>query len=329
MSLEGKVVAVTGASAGVGRATVRLLAARGADVGLIARTEERLVAAAREVEQAGRRACIAPADVADAAAVEAAATRIEAELGPIDVWVNAAMAAVLANVWDCTPEEFRRVTDVTYLGSVHGIQAALRRFRQRDRGVIVQVGSALSRRGIPLQSTYCGSKHAVKGMMDSLRTELLHEGSNVKVTLVQLPGLNTPQFDWVRTRVRHHPQPVPPIYQPEVAARAIVWAAEHPRRELWVGLPTAYTIIGERLASGVMDRYLARTNIKAQQAPQPIDPEARQDNLFGAPPGDPGAHGAFDAKSHGRSPQLWLAMHRRALAAGATAAAAALMLRRT
>ena len=333
MSLEGKVVAVTGASAGVGRATVRELAARGADVGLIARGEDRLAAAAREVEQAGRRACIAPADVADAAAVESAAARIEAELGPIDVWINVAMAAVLAEVWDCTPEEFRRVTDVTYLGSVHGIQAALRRFRPRDRGVIVQVGSALSRRGIPLQSTYCGSKHALKGMLDSLRTELLQEGSGVKATLVQLPGLNTPQFDWVRTRVHHHPQPVPPIYQPEVAARAIVWAAEHPRRELWVGLPTAYTIIGERVASGLMDRYLARTNIKAQQAAQPIDPATRRDNLFGPPPGDPGSHGAFDDKAHARSPQLWMTMHRRALAAGTAAAAAAavatLTLRRT
>jgi NAD(P)-dependent dehydrogenase (short-subunit alcohol dehydrogenase family) len=328
MSLEGKVVAVTGASAGVGRATVRELAARGADVGLIARGEERLHAAAREVQQAGRRACVAPADVADAGAVEGAAARIEADLGPIDVWVNVAMAAVLAEVWDCAPEEFRRVTDVTYLGSVHGIQAALRRFRPRDRGVIVQVGSALSRRGIPLQSTYCGSKHAVKGMIDALRTELLSEGSSVKVALVQLPGLNTPQFDWVRTRLPRHPQPVPPVYEPEVAARAIAWAATHPRRELWVGLPTVYTIIGERLVSGLMDRYLARTNIKAQEAAQPIDPATRVDNLFAPPPGDPGAHGAFDAKAHSRSPQLWMTTHRRALGAAAAAAAAGAALTR-
>jgi NADP-dependent 3-hydroxy acid dehydrogenase YdfG len=324
MSLEGKVVVVTGASAGIGRATVRELAARGANVGLIARGEERLAHAAREVEQARRRACVAPADVADAAAVEAAAARIEAELGPIDVWINVAMSAVLAELWDCTADEFLRVTQVTYLGSVHGIQAALRRFRPRDRGVVVQVGSALSRRGIPLQSTYCGSKHAIKGVLDSLRAELLQEGSNVKVTLVQLPGVNTPQFDWVRTRLHRHPQPVAPVYQPEVAARAIAWAAEHPRRELWVGLPTVYTILGERVASGLMDRYLARTNIGAQEAQQPIDPAERQDNLFAPPPGDPGAHGAFDDKAHGRSPQLWFTTHKRMLAgAVATATAAA------
>jgi NADP-dependent 3-hydroxy acid dehydrogenase YdfG len=331
MGLEGKVVAVTGASAGIGRATVREMAARGADVGLIARGEDRLRAAASEVERVGRRACIAPADVADAGAVEAAAARIEAELGPIDVWVNVAMTAVLAELWECTPEEFLRVTQVTYLGSVHGIQAALRRFRPRDRGVIVQVGSALSRRGIPLQSTYCGSKHAMKGVLDSLRAELLHEGSGVKVTLVQLPGVNTPQFDWVRTRLHRHPQPVPPIYQPEVAARAIAWAAEHPRRELWVGLPTVYTILGERVASGLMDRYLARTNIGAQEAPQPIDPAERPDNLFSPPPGDPGAHGSFDDKAHARSPQLWLTTHKRVLAgaAAATGAVAAITRLRT
>jgi NAD(P)-dependent dehydrogenase (short-subunit alcohol dehydrogenase family) len=317
MALEGKVIAVTGASAGIGRATVRELAARGADIGLIARGEERLNAAAGEVRAAGRRACVAPADVADADALEAAAARIEAELGPIDVWVNVAMSAVLAELWDCTPEELLRVTQVTYLGSMHGIQAALRRFRPRDQGVIVQVGSALSRRGIPLQASYCASKHAVKGALDSLRAELLHEGSSVKVSLVQLPGVNTPQFDWVRTRLHHHPQPVPPIYQPEVAARAIAWAAEHPRRELWVGLPTVYTILGERVASGLMDRYLGRTNIKAQQAPQRIDPPERVDNLFAPPPGDPGAHGAFDDKAHARSPQLWLTTHKRALAAAA------------
>jgi hypothetical protein len=185
--------------------------------------------------------------------------------------------------------------------------------------VIVQVGSALSRRGIPLQSSYCASKHAVKGALDSLRAELINEGSKVKVSLVQLPGVNTPQFDWVRTRVQHHPQPVPPIYQPEVAARAIAWAAEHPRRELWVGLPTVYTILGERVASGLMDRYLGRTNIKAQQDQQPIDPAERPDNLFAPPPGDPGPHGAFDDKAHGRSPQLWLTTHKRVLAAGAAA----------
>jgi NAD(P)-dependent dehydrogenase (short-subunit alcohol dehydrogenase family) len=329
MSLEGKVVAVTGASAGIGRATVREFAAQGANVGLIARGEERLNAAAREVEQAGRRACVALADVADAEAVEAAAAKIERELGPIDVWVNVAMTAVLAELWDCTPEEFLRVTQVTYLGSVHGMQAALRRFRPRNRGVIVQVGSALSRRGIPLQSTYCGSKHAVKGVLDSLRAELLHEGSDVQVALVQLPGVNTPQFDWVRTRLHRHPQPVPPVYQPEVAARAIVFAAQHPRREMWVGLPTVYTILGERLVSGLMDRYLAKTNIGAQEAKQPIDPAERPDNLFAPPPGDPGAHGAFDDKAKPSSRQLALTMRKGPLVAAAIAAAGALALRRT
>jgi NADP-dependent 3-hydroxy acid dehydrogenase YdfG len=323
MSLDGKVVAVTGASAGVGRAVVREMAARGADVGLIARGEDRLRSAAGEVRRAGRQACIAIADVADAEQVERAAQRIEDELGPIDVWVNAAMTAVLAEVPDTRPEEFLRVTQVTYLGSVHGVQAALRRMLPRDRGTIVQVGSALSRRGIPLQATYCGAKHAIKGFLDSLRAELFHRGSHVRVTMVQLPGHNTPQFDWVRTRLHRHPQPVPPIYQPEVAARAVAYAAEHPRRELWVGLPTVYTIVGEKVASGVMDRYLGRTNEKAQQAGEPIDPDARVDNLFAPPPGDPGAHGMFDGKSHARSPQLWLNMHRGAIAAGAAGLAAA------
>jgi len=322
MSLNGKVVAVTGASAGIGRAVVRELASHGAHVGLIARGEERLEAAAAEVRRAGPRACVAVADVADAEQVERAAARIEAELGPIDVWVNVAMAAVLAEVMVTTPEEFKRVTEVTYLGSVHGTQAALRRMLPRDRGVIVQVGSALSRRGIPLQATYCASKHAIKGFLDSLRCELIHHGSSVRVALVQLPGHNTPQFDWVRTRLHRHPQPVPPIYQPEVAARAVVHAAEHPRRELWVGLPTVYTILGEKFVSGFMDRYLARTNEKAQQVGVPIDPSERVDNLFSPPPGDPGAHGMFDGKSHARSPQWWLNTHR-AVVAGAVGAAGA------
>src|SRR3954449_2159937 len=322
--LEGKVVAVTGASAGVGRATVRAFAERGAHVGLIARGEERLENAAAEVRKAGVKACVAPADVSDAEAVERAAQRIEEELGRIDIWVNVAMTAVLAEVMDTTPEEFKRVTEVTYLGSVHGVQAALKRMLPRDRGTIVQVGSALSRRGIPLQATYCGSKHAVKGFLDSLRAELIHHRSNVKVALVQLPGLNTPQFDWVRTRLHKHPQPVPPIYQPEVAARAIAYAAEHPRREMWVGFPTVYTIVGEKVASGLMDIYLGRTNEQAQEAGQAIDPEARTDNLFAPPPGDPGAHGMFDDQAKARSPQTWLTMHKRpVLAAAATGIAAA------
>jgi NAD(P)-dependent dehydrogenase (short-subunit alcohol dehydrogenase family) len=317
--LKGKVVVVTGASAGVGRATVRELARRGAHVGLIARDRQRLEAAAAEVRARGTRACVAPADVSDADALELAAQRIESELGAIDVWVNSAMAAVLAEVTDTTPEEFKRVLEVTFLGSVHGAQVALRRMLPRDEGVIVQVGSALARRGIPLQATYCASKHAIKGFADSLRAELLHHDSNVRLTLVQLPGLNTPQFGWVRTRLHRHPQPVPPIYQPELAARAIAYAAEHPRRELWVGGSTVYTILGEKLISGLMDRYLARTNEQAQQADIAIDPARRDDNLFTPPPGDPAAHGRFDDLAHTRSPQWWLNTHRPLVAAAAAA----------
>jgi NADP-dependent 3-hydroxy acid dehydrogenase YdfG len=329
MALEGKVVAVSGASAGIGRAVVRELASRGAHVGLIARGQERLEAAAAEVRRAGPRACVAVADVADAEQVERAAERIESELGPIDVCINVAMTAVLAEVADTTAEEFRRVTEVTYLGSVHGTQAALRRFLPRDRGTIVQVGSALSRRGIPLQATYCGAKHAIKGFLDSLRAELYHHGSSVRVSMVQLPGHNTPQFDWVRTRLHRHPQPVPPIYQPEVAARAVVYAAEHPRRELWVGLPTVYTILGEKFVSGFMDRYLGKKNEQAQQTWKPIDPATRVDNLFAPPPGDPGAHGIFDSQAQAHSPQLWLALHKRALLGGAAIAGLAATLAAT
>jgi NAD(P)-dependent dehydrogenase (short-subunit alcohol dehydrogenase family) len=259
--------------------------------------------------------------MADADQVAEAVDRIESELGPIDVWINSAMTAVLAEVLDTAPEEFKRVTEVTYLGSVHGAQAALRRMVPRDAGVIVQVGSALSRRGIPLQATYCASKHAVKGFADSLRAELIHHDSKVQVTLVQLPGLNTPQFGWVRTRLHRHPQPVAPVYQPEVAARAIVYAAQHPRRELWVGGSTVYTILGEKFASGVMDRYLGRTNEQAQETGIPIDPVQRDDNLFTPPPGDPGAHGRFDETAHGRSPQWWLNTHRPIVAATAALAA--------
>jgi short-subunit dehydrogenase len=323
MGLDGKVAVVAGASAGIGRATARELARRGADVGLIARGEQRLREAAAEIEATGRRACVALADVADAEQVEGAAEQIERELGPIDVWVNAAMTAVLAEVTDTTPAEFLRVTQVTYLGSVHGTQAALKRMLPRDRGVIVQVGSALSRRGIPLQATYCGAKHAVKGFLDSLRPELIRRGTRVRVALVQLPGHNTPQFGWVRTRLRRHPQPVPPIYQPEVAARAIAFAAEHPRRELWVGLPTVWTIVGEKLASGLVDRYLARTNLEAQQVPDwPIDPAAREDDLEAPASADRGAHGPFDEKAHARSAQWWINRHRRALGAAAAAGVA-------
>jgi NADP-dependent 3-hydroxy acid dehydrogenase YdfG len=264
-----------------------------------------------------------PVDVADAQQVFDAADRIDDELGPVDVWVNVAFTSVFSPFEKISPAEYRRVTEVSYLGYVYGTMAALQRMRARDRGTIVQVGSALSERSIPLQSAYCGAKHATNGFTESVRCELLHEGSNVRITVVQMPAVNTPQFSWLLSRLPQQAQPVPPIYQPEVAARAIAWAAEHPRRELWVGLPTVYTILGEKFASGLMDRFLARTNVEAQQTDTPIVPSHRDDNLQSPPPGDPGAHGRFDDKAKARSPQLWLATHKRALA-GAAAGAAAL-----
>jgi short-subunit dehydrogenase len=315
------VVAITGASAGVGRATARAFARDGADVGLIARGRERLESAKRDVEGLGRRAVAAPADVADAEQVEAAARAVEDELGPIDVWVNNAMATVFAPVWNITPEEYRRATEVTYLGSVWGTMTALRRMRERDAGVIVQVGSALAYRGIPLQSAYCGGKHALQGFLESLRSELMHEGSHVHLTMVQLPGLNTPQFTWSRAKLPRSPQPVPPIFQPEVAADAIVWAAAHPRRELMVGWPTVKAIVGNAIVPGIADRYLARTSFDAQQTDQPVDAD-RPDNLFEPVPGDQGAHGPFDDQSRSRSVQLALAKRRIPLLAGLMAAVA-------
>jgi NAD(P)-dependent dehydrogenase (short-subunit alcohol dehydrogenase family) len=325
-ALRGRVVVVTGASGGVGRATVRALGEHGARVALLARGRAGLEAAAAEVRGAGGEALVVPVDVADAEAVEAAAEQVERDLGPIDVWVNVAMTAVLAEVADTTPEEFRRVTEVTYLGSVHGAQAALRRMLPRDRGKIVQVGSALAIRGIPLQATYCGAKHAIQGFVESLRTELLHRGSNVGLTVVHLPGLNTTQFSWVRARTARHPRPVAPVYQPEVAARAIVWAAEHDRRQVWVGASTVVTILGQRVGSWLGDRYLARTAYDGQQTDQSLGP--RPDYLD-APLDDErdhGSHGGFDGEAHARSPQLWLTLHRRGVAGvlGAAVGAAAL-----
>ena len=289
----GRVVVVTGASAGVGRSLVRELARRDASLGLLARGQRGLEATRREVEELGRRAIAIPTDVADADAVEAAAERVERELGPIDAWVNDAMVSVFAPVSETTPEEFRRVTEVTYLGTVHGTLAALRRMRPRDSGVIVQVGSALAYRSIPLQAAYCAAKHAVAGFTDSLRTELQHDGSGVRVTMVQLPALNTPHFDWSRNRLPHKPQPVPPIYQPELAARAIADAIDEPIREVFVAPPTVAAIQLHKVAPGLLDRYLAATAYAGQQGDEHDDP-GRPDNLFAPVDVDAGAHGRFD-----------------------------------
>jgi NAD(P)-dependent dehydrogenase (short-subunit alcohol dehydrogenase family) len=325
--MTGSVVVVTGASSGVGRACARAFARRGALVALIARGEEGLDGARRDVEAEGSRALVVPADVADAAAVEAAAVRVEEELGPIDVWVNNAMLSVFTPVAQLEPDELRRVTEATYLGTAYGTIAALRRMLPRDRGTIVQVGSALAYRAIPLQAAYCGAKHAIEGFTESLRCELLHDESNVRVTMVQLPALNTPHFGVVRSRLPRHPQPVPPIFQPEVAAQAIVWASEHPRRELWVGASTAKAIVGNRVAPGLLDRYLARTGYDAQQTDEPV-PRDRPDNLLDALPGDRGAHGRFASEARDRSVQLWVTTHRRALLAAGAAAGAAVSRRR-
>ena len=296
-------VVITGASAGVGRAAARAFARRRASVALVARASEGLDAAVGEVEAAGGVGLAMALDVADADAVDRAADAIETALGPIDVWVNNAMVSVFSPVHELTAAEVRRVTEVTYLGSVHGTLSAVRRMGGRNRGTIVQVSSALAQRSIPLQAAYCGAKHAIEGFSDSLRCELLHDHSGVRVTSVLLPALNTPQFDWVRTRLPLHPQPVPPIYQPEVAAEAIVWAAAHAPRELKVGMPTVAAIYANRLAPGLLDRYLARTGYDSQQLDEPVD-TSRPDNLFASVGGDVGAHGRFDARAHFRSWQL-------------------------
>ena len=324
-----RTVVITGASGGVGRASAQLFGARGDRVALLARGERGLAGAAADVQASGGRALAIPVDTADAGEVERAADRVERELGPIDVWVNVAFTSVFAPFTEITAEEYRRVTEVSYLGFVNGTRAALARMRERDRGAIVQVGSALAYRGIPLQTAYCGAKHAIQGFHEALRCELLHEHSGVHVTMVQMPGLNTPQFRWVLSRLPRLAQPVPPIYQPEVAARAVVYAADHPhRREYWVGGTTLTTLAANAIAPGLFDRYLALTGFGSQQTsePRPSDAPANLwEPVDGADGRDHGAHGPFDDRSHARSVQLWASQHHgflgiAALAAGAAAA---------
>jgi NAD(P)-dependent dehydrogenase (short-subunit alcohol dehydrogenase family) len=319
------VVVVTGASAGVGRAVVQTFARRGARIGLIARGRAGLEGARRDVQALGGQALVLPADVADAPVIEDAAAKVEDAFGPIDIWVNNAMLSVFSPVKQMTVEEYRRVTDVTYLGVVHGTLAALRRMLPRDRGSIVQVGSALAYRGIPLQSAYCAAKHAVQGFCDSLRAELIHDSSRVRLTMVQMPALNTPQFDWVRSRLPRRGQPVPPIFQPEVAAEAIVYASQHDRREIKVGWPTVEAIVGNYLAPGWLDAYLARTCYDAQMTGEPEDPD-RPHNLFDPVDADRdhGAHGRFDDRAKPYSTELWLDLNQGRIALGAGLAGLAL-----
>lgn len=306
---KSEVVVITGASAGVGRATVRRFAKDGACIGLLARGADGLEGARREVEAAGGRALVLPTDVADAKQVEAAADAVEREFGPIDIWINDAMTSVFSPLKEMTPEEFRRVTEVTYLGVVYGTMAALKRMLPRDRGTIVQVGSALAYRSIPLQSAYCGAKHAIHGFTDSLRCELIHDKSDVHLTMVQLPALNTTQFGWVRNRLPNQPKPLGTVYQPEVAADAIHWAAHHRRRELYLGVPSVESIVGNKIAPGLLDRYLGRKGYQGQQTSRPKDPN-QPDNLWEPVPGDHGAHGAFDGQARRRSPEFWFIKNR-------------------
>jgi short-subunit dehydrogenase len=330
MSNGTQVVAVTGASGGIGRAIAHAFARRGAQIGLIARGRESLEDAAREVRALGGQALVLPTDVADPDQVEAAAAAIEERLGPMEVWVNDAMATVFAPVAETEPAEYRRATEVTYLGTVYGTMAALRRMSERDAGTIVQVGSALSYRGIPLQAAYCGAKFGVRGFTDSLRTELMADRSRVRITMVQLPGVNTTQFNWCRSKLPRHPKPVPPIYQPEIPAEAVYRAAQNPRRELWVGWTTYRAVIGNKLAPWLADRYLAKTAIQGQQVDDmPVSPD-RPDNLYEPLPSKAATHGIFNDQAIQRSPLLWADTHRPVVAAasGAALAAAAALLRR-
>jgi NAD(P)-dependent dehydrogenase (short-subunit alcohol dehydrogenase family) len=327
-----EVVVVTGASAGIGRATVQRFARQGARLGVIARGRERLEATVREVQELGGEALALPVDVADPEAVEDAAAEVEERLGPIDVWINNAMATVFAPVRETTPDEFRRATEVTYLGFVWGTMAALRRMAPRNRGTIVQVGSALAYRGIPLQAPYSAAKHAIQGFTESLRAELIHDGIDVHLTMVQLPAHNTPQFSWSRTKMPGHPQPVPPIFQPELAAQAIEYAAHHRRRQIYVAWPAVKTILADKLAPGLLDLVLGRTGYRDQQLDEPVDAN-RPDNLFDAAPGDWAAHGRFDDRARDRSVLLWANLHREwlglAVGAGTAVAGAILSSRRS
>ena len=316
-----EVVVVTGASAGVGRAIACEFARHGASVALLARGRDGLEGARRNVERLGGRALVIPLDVAYDEQVEQAAERIENELGPIDIWINNAMVSVLSPALRMTAEEYRRVTDVTYLGYVYGTLAALRRMVPRDRGVIVQIGSALAYRAIPLQSAYCAAKHAIQGFTESLRSELIHDQSRVRLTIVQLPAVNTPQFSWIKTRMPRHPQPVPPIYQPEVIAREVYWTAHHRRREFAIGYPTVQAILGDKFIPGLLDHYLARVGYHAQQTSEPVAPD-RMNNLFKPLPGDFGARGEFSDGAVNYSFQAWVNRYRDWLALGGLAMAA-------
>ncbi len=320
-----EIVVITGASAGIGRATARAFAGRGAHIALLARDEERLEATRQEVEQLGGKAIVIVADVADYAQVEAAAERTERELGPIDIWVNNAMATIIAPFDLVSPDDFQRVTSVTYHGFVWGTMAALKRMRARNRGTIVQVGSALAYRAIPLQAPYCGAKHAIRGFTEAVLTELLHDKSRVHITMVEMPGVNTPQFDWCKTSLTYHPKPMGMHYQPEVAARAVVYAAHARRREVLVGMPSVLTILGQKIAPGLMDRYLARTGVKGQQKTSEPIAQNRPCNLWKPVPGPYAAHGSFDRNARRFSPQLWVTMHRRWLLAGSCVALALLL----
>ena len=320
MKSRSEVVVITGSSAGVGRATAQRFARAGAKVAVLARGSKALDGAVAELREMGCDVLGIPVDVADAAQVEAAAEQIEQELGPIDIWINCAMATIFAPVSEISAEEFRRATEVTYLGTVHGTMSALQRMRPRNRGKIVQVGSALAYRAIPLQSAYCGAKFAIRGFTDALRVELMHDKSKVGVTMVQLSAFNTPQFQWGRTRLPRRPQPVPPIYQPEVAAAGIYYAAHHQRRELWVGYPAVKAIIGNGLVPWLADRILAKKGYAGQMGEQPV-PVDRPDNLFEPVDHDFGTHGRFDNRSRSFSPQLWATTHRHVVAAGLLGAA--------